>query len=573
MTRLEHLRDRRVSAALVGLALLGLVSRLVQLGERVFYYDEAWFGYWVLRFMENGAWEYRPILHGPLFARVNSLVFPVLGANDATARLFVAVVGALLPLSAWLFREHLRDGEVVALGVALAFNPVLFYYSRFMRKDLPLAAFMLVTLGLLVRASDTRRPRYLYGAAVTLGIAFATKESVLLWLVTWAGASALVFDRYLLRARDQDGDAFEFLRGRADRAAAGVREWWPHAVLASAVFLAVVVYFYAPRAGPGQQIGLWRALGGEFGTLPAVVGEATLGSLQKAIDYWVSGSIQEHPYLPYFTDTAETVLAGALGVALLAVVGFLFDRYAGDAPRGLVAFNFYSGVAALVGYPLANNLPVPWSTVHAIVPLCIPAAVGAYAVYQWGRSRLPAREPALLRDRTPMHAVRATVAAGLLVFLVASAGATIAQTSYQQPHESPRGDPGNDVIYYAQAPGELRQVVNDIERATATGGDDVDVLYVGDRLAMNESRVDYPPGTGAWHARIPLPWYTEALGADVDSVPRVDGVGNETPPVVITQPALRDNVAERLGDAYTSKTYPLDDIGDRVVVVFTRTGD
>ncbi|MDL0127203.1 MULTISPECIES: flippase activity-associated protein Agl23 [Halobacterium] len=571
MTIRDALSVHRVPSALLSATVIGLAARLLALGDRVFYYDEAWFGYWVLRGMEHGAWEYRPILHGPLFARVNSLVFGVVGATDATARLVVALTGALLPLAAWLFRTRLRDAELIALGAALACNPVLVYYSRFMRKDLPLAACMLLTLGLLVRASDTRRPRYLYASAVTLGVAFATKESVLLWMVTWLGASVLVLDRHLLRARDTDGDALGALRSLLRRAVAGARDWWHHGVLAAAVFLSVVVYFYAPRAGPGQEIGLWRALTGDFATLPAVVGEATLGSLHKAIDYWATGSIQRHAYLPYFTDTADTVIAGASGVAAFAVVGFLWDRYAGAHPRGLVAFNFYCGVAALVGYPLANNFPVPWSTVHAIVPLTVPAAVGAAVVYRWGRSRLPAREPTILSEHTPMHAVRAVLAAAVLLSAVAAGGATLTETSYQAPHESPRGDPGSDVIYYAQAPADLRTVVTDIERAAASGGSDTDVLYAGAPLAMTESRVDRPPATGAWHARMPLPWYTESLDADVASVDDPTAVGDTPPPVVITTPALESQVGAAIGAGYERETHALDDIGDRTVVVFTAT--
>lgn len=571
MSLQHYLSDRRVPTALVTLAVLGLAARLIRLGERVFYYDEAWFGYWVLRFMGNGVWEYRPILHGPIFVRLNSVVFSVLGANDFTARLVVAIIGGLLPLSAWLFRNHLQNGELLALGIALAFNPILFYYSRFMRKDLPLAAFMLVTLGLLVRAYDTQRSRYLYAGAVTLGLAFTTKESVLLWVVTWFGAGALVFDRYLLRARDRNGDALTTIATLANHAASGVRMWWQRGIFALAVFQTIVVYFYAPRAGPGQKIGLWRALTGEFNTLPAVIAEATFGSLQKAIDYWATGSIQNHPYLPYYVDTAETIGAGALGVTLLAVVGFLYDRYDGDSPRGLVAFNFYCGVAAIVGYPLANNLPVPWSTVHAIVPLTVPAAVGGYVIYQWGRSRLSAREPRFMRKHVPMYVVRAAVAAGLLAYLVSSAGMTLMVTSYQQPHESPENDPGNQIIYYAQAPAELRDVVNDINHTSATGEGDTDVLYVGDKLAMNESMVKYPPATGAWHARMPLPWYTEAIDADEASVDRASSIGNDPPSVVITTPANKDEVAAALGDGYAKTTVSLDDIGDRVVVVFTTT--
>jgi hypothetical protein len=55
-------------------------------------------------------------------------------------RLVPVVVGGLFPLSAWLYREHLRRVEVVALALLLAVEPVLFYYSRFMRNDATVAA-------------------------------------------------------------------------------------------------------------------------------------------------------------------------------------------------------------------------------------------------------------------------------------------------------------------------------------------------------------------------------------------------------------------------------------------------
>ncbi|MEF8887341.1 MAG: flippase activity-associated protein Agl23 [Haloarculaceae archaeon] len=566
-------------------ALVGTLARLLELGHRVFYYDEAWFGYWVLRFLENGAWEYRAILHGPFFARVNSVVFPVLGADDFTARLVVALVGGLLPLAALLFREHLRGEETVALAVVLAFTPTLLYYSRFMRKDLPLAAFMFVTMGLAVRAADTGNRRYLYAGAVTLGVAFATKESVLLWLVTWLGAGLLVLDRVLV-TRQYDGDGpVAYLRALGARAGAGARAWQYHLLGAAGTFLAVVVYFYAPRAGDTGGIGFWKALGGRFDMLPDVVAAATLGSADKAVAYWVEGGLQGHPYLPYLTDTLRTLGAGALGVCLLAVVGFCYDRY-GREPRALVGFNAYAGVAATVGYPLANFLPVPWSTVHAVVPLAVPAAVGAGAVYRWGRGDLslglavPDRVTAVRPDggladeRVPsreraVRGLRVAVAGLLLAGLAANAVATGVETSYLDSDRNARLEGGNELVYYAQAPNELREPVTAIQRATATGGGDVDVLYVGEALAMDEAGDDLPPPPGEWFRRLPLPWYTEAAGANVASVADPAAV-EDPPPVVITTEAEYQTVERQLGDGYTRQLHSFDGVGDRTVVVFTR---
>ncbi|MFB6120934.1 MAG: flippase activity-associated protein Agl23 [Halobacteriaceae archaeon] len=564
------IRERPVPAALVALTLLALAMRLVELGHRVFYYDEAWFGYWILRFVDTGVWHYRPILHGPFYTRVNSAVFMLVGANDFTARLVGAVVGGLLPLSAWLFRERLRDVEVVALGVILTLNPLLLYYARFMRKDMPLAAFMLVTLGLLVRTLDTRRPRYLYAAAVTLGLAFTTKESVLLWVLTWLGAATLLLDRRLLRARDTGSGARAALASLGRRGLAGLERWWRHLLGATALFFVVVVYFYAPRAHGVPGPGLWKALGGRFGMLPAVVEDATVTALSDAIDHWVKGGKQGHPYLPYFRDTLRTLAAGAGGVCLLAAVGFLADRYSGDAPRDLVAFNFYCGAAAVVGYPLANNFPVPWSTVHAVVPFAVPAAVGAGLVVRWARGEVGAD---LHPDwDVPWHVVRSGLAASVLTLLVVSAGVTAVQTSFVAPYESPKGpDGGHEIVYYAQAPGDLRQGVNAIADATATGGDDVDVLYVGPRLTppahLSEETIG---GSGTWHARMPIPWYTEALDADVASTASPQNVtAADAPPVVIAQPGVADAVANRL-PTYDRRRQPLDDVADRTVVFFVK---
>lgn len=125
-------------------------------------------------------------------------------------------------------------------------------------------------------------------------------------------------------------------------------------------------------------------------------------------------------------------------------------------------------------------------------------------------------------------------------------------------------------VHYAQAPADLRAVVVTIETA-ADGGPDVDVLYVGASLAMNESAVEHPPATGALHAQNP-PCYTEATGADVTSVENGSEIGDHPPSVVITTPAESTAVNESLGSAYTGTAYRLDDVGDRRIVVFVRDG-
>ncbi|MFB6253276.1 MAG: flippase activity-associated protein Agl23 [Halobacteriaceae archaeon] len=572
----SNLKTKKITlTSLIVITVVALGLRLYQLGERVFYYDEAWFGYWILKFMENGSWEYFPWLHGPFFVRINPIIFSIFGVNDFTARLFVAILGGLLPLAAWLYRDYLRNGEIIALGILLAFNPILLYYSRFMRKDLPLAAFMFISLGLLIRAYETKRSRYFYGAGISLGLAFGTKESVLLWVLTWIGAGVLVLDRHLLKAAFSNGSVKPYIIQGIQRWITGANRYATQILVSILLFLGVVIFFYAPRAGPYTQLGLWKALGGNWGMIPAVIEAATIGALTKAIEYWAAGSIQKHPYLPYFIDTVKTLLAGAIGIILFAPVGFLYDRYRSNGTRAIVDFNFYSGLAAIIGYPLANNFPVPWSTTHAVIPLTIPAAVGIYTVYQWGTGNIT-----IVNSVDTFHNTDLRLAVTSIIFaiFVVTSGITAIQVNYMAPHESPKGpDGGSEIVYYAQPPGQLHEVIRAIATSVKTSQSngnrqDVDVLFVGESLAMDESKVQYPPAIGGWFARMPLPWYTEMLHANTKSILSPTEIGKNPPPVIITKQPYRNAIANKLGNEYTSQRYFLDDAGDRTIVVFIRKG-
>ncbi len=576
-------RDR-VALAVAGISVAALVARLAGLGVRVAHYDEGWVGYWILRYVDTGAWEYRPLMHGPFLVHVNRWNFALLGANDFTARLPVAVLGALLPLTALLLRRRLRDGEVVALAALLAANPLLLYYSRFMRFDLPLAAFGLATVAFAVAALDTGRRRYVYAAAVAFALALTTKENVLLYPVAWAGATALlVHDRavadrlpdWLVAARgtatdggDHDdsgtgtdphetGPVGEMLGERAASGRAAVTDRAVTAAVALALALAVLVFFYAPRAGAGTgEPGLWAAFGDPT-LAPAVLAEATVGSARKAIRFW-AGDMQRHPYLPYLGDYLATLGAGAAAVCLFAVVGFVADRYWGPR-RDLVAFAFYWGGLAVVGFPLANFLPTPWSTLHAVAPLTIPAAVGVAYVVRVGLGALGGPD----RDR-----VVAAAAALVLVVAALQVGVVGARTSYldlQNGDRSPGG--GSQMIYLSQALDRAKPTLHGVETAVAGHDDGPDVMYYGPYFAIrDESVADRPPACCGWHQRLSLPWYMELYGAETASTSDPTELAAERPPVVVAHAKHRQALAARL-DGYVVVVRDLTQINKRTVVL------
>ena len=520
--------------ALLVLTVGALLARLVFLGERVAHWDEGRVAYWILRYMETGDWSYSPILHGPFFVHVNEVIFGLVGPSDYSMRLIVAIVGGLAPLSAWLFRERLRNREMLALGFFLAANPILLYYSRFMRNDVLLAVFMIAALGCFVRLLDTHSPVYLYAGVGLVALAFTTKENVLVYLVSWLGAAALLLDHRLFVARDRGLDWAGELRIRTRNAAEDAWRWRGHLLLVFVEFLAIVVFFYAPRAAGSSGPGLEKVVANP-GMFPAVVYEATVGSWMSFWGLWVGGSHQDHSYLPYLIDYLRTLEYGAVVLVALAVVGFVADRYRRDGPRDVVAFASYWGFVSILGYPFVTDIKAPWATVHAVAPLAIPAAIGFALLVRWG-----------LEAYDDDDTIGVTLVALLVLILVGNVAATAVDAVYTDPASDE-----NELVQYVQPEPEMRATLNAVHAAIEQPGNP-DVLFYGERY-----------GEDNWHDRLPLPWYLEQWDAErvvatnqSELESKRDGEwGGEIPAVVITHESDEDSIRPYLEDYERHERY------------------
>ncbi|GGM72861.1 uncharacterized protein (TIGR03663 family) [Halarchaeum rubridurum] len=535
--------DRRVAVAVLAVTAVALVARFVSLGARVAHWDEGRVGYWVLRYAETGAYTYHPIVHGPFLFHVNRVVFGAFGASDLTMRAVVALVGGLLPLTAWLLRERLSGTETVALAVAFAANPLLLYYSRFMRNDVLVAAFAFAAFALVVRAVDTGRRRHLYAGALSLGLAFTTKENALVYVACWVGALGLLLDWVLVRARVRDRSAVAALAERGIAVGRGLRAWARDLGAAVVVFLAVVVVFYAPRPEFGRAL-TTPAL------LPDVLARATLGSVGKFADTWVGG--HPHSYVHFFVHDLGTLAGGALVLCGLAVVGFLHDRYTGDGPRPLVAFAGYWGGASLVIYPAVSDITAPWAMVHVVVPLAVPAAVGAGLLVRglsWPTGTDVGR---WARGVDAEAAVSVLLVVALLGWSL-STGVAAAFVHPQQP---------GPLVQYGQPNAEMGDTLAEIDAAVAANANasGPDVLYYGSHFYAESEPSAAPDESfaepGHWTWRLPLPWYFEAMGAKTASTTSEGTLDDTTAPVVVTRARNYDAVAPKL-EGYHAATYRL----------------
>jgi uncharacterized protein (TIGR03663 family) len=543
-----------VLLALVAIAALALFARLWALGWRVAHQDEARVAHWILHYMEVGTWEYRPIIHGPFLPHVNGVVFDLIGPSDFAMRLVVAVVGGLLPVTPWLFREHLSDAEMVGMGFFFAANPVLVYYSRFMRNDLLLAAFMFTALGLFVRAIDTGRKRYLFAGALPFGLAFTTKESALLYPICWLGALALILDGRLVLATERtDTTRFEVARTYARRTA---RTLWNYKFSVVAAFgqaFAVVVAFYAPKPD------LYHALA-DPSRLPAVLSAATLGTWEKFTDLWTATDMHAHSYIAFLKHDLEVLYVGAIALVVFAVFGFLHERYVREEPRPIVSFCFFWGAFAVFGFPAVVDIAAAWTTINAIVPLALPAGVGLGFIYERGRAAVASG-----------NKTGARAAAVVLLVTAAGTGAVAYQTSY----ENPQG-PENELVQYAQPAGHMQPTLAEIREISAEH-DGVDVMFYGEEFySPNDLRVDKSlnityGGYQGWFARLPLPWYFEIYDANVSSTQQTETILAHDPPVVVTLASEEDVMQVDLEDRGYRRVVHQGYLSHRPVVFYIKT--
>ncbi|ELZ26431.1 membrane-bound mannosyltransferase [Halogeometricum pallidum JCM 14848] len=538
-----------VAAAVAVLAALGLLARLVDLGARPFHWDEARVGYWSLRYLEVGSFEYRPVAGGPLLYHLDRLVFALVGATDATARLPVAVLGAALPLCALLFRDRLDDADTLLFAALLGFSPLFVYYSRFLRGDVPLALFALAFVGFAVRAYDRRSRRDAYLGSVALALAFASSGFVAAYVLCWLAAAVLLLDQpsAVVDAGSSTRRQLAALRSRvASRTGAAAR--------AFLLFLGTTVLCFAPRAGPHVDVGLWKPT-----TWHLVLYESTVGALWsflgvRVLNRWPYST---HSLFPYVEAFADTLVVAALPVLVAAVAALLWNRYAGAARRPLLDGFAYWSAAAFALLPVVTEVSAPWVAVHVLLPASLLAAVGGAAL---------ARRAVALGRGADRDAASVAAVCLVLLAVLAQTGAVTAAGVYGP------SDRSNDLAQFAQPSDDLTPLA---ENATAVADGDPstpEVLYVGEEYYTAwDPGNEYPPTVDSWGNRLPLPWYFERAGADEVSTENATTLAQResVPPIVVTEPELANAVGDTLGGGYERSTYRLG-LWDRETVVFVR---
>ncbi|MEF8800381.1 MAG: flippase activity-associated protein Agl23 [Halolamina sp.] len=579
MRRPSSLARERPVAAVLALTAVALLLRLVALGERTMHWDEARVAYWTLRHVRGAEFVYRPVIHGPFVPLVVAPLFDLLGPSSFAARLPVALIGGATPLAALLFRRvetgesdgnrsqgGLTGTETVALAALLAVLPGFVYYSRFMRSDVPLAAFFLVAVGFGFRAVTTGRRRDVVAAGLFVGFALPTKENVLLYLACAVGAAgvAVCWPAVATSRRTERAQSLRAaLRTSLARARATVRHHLPGVPIAFLVALVPVVVFFAPR-GPASDPTLGAALAGEV-PWPALVERATVGTWETfRTSLWADTA--SGPYHTYTAKLVGLLLAAALPAVVGAGVALVDELRSPERPL-VVPFVAW-GVAAVLGYPLATDIPAPWISLHIALPLLVPAAVGWVALAD--RGWLAPRRWLDTGWWDKRGNYRGYVLAGLVVLSALHVPIGLAVSAVTPP-------------LYVNALAQSAQPADDLDPLAATvddAADDGGVLFYGETYYLpNESIDDRPPRPGDdwlgwWVDRLPMAWYVAQASAPSAYAQTATAVRerDSVPPVVFVDPSESGEVAPLLRErGYQRTAYDLGLYHEQAVVVFVET--
>ena len=299
---LDQLRADRTLLILLGIAAVALVLRVVDLDARAMHHDESLHAKYAWDFSEGRGYTHNPLMHGPLLFHTVAGVFVVAGDSEVASRLPMALAGAVLVLAPLLLRRWLGNTGVIVAGALIAFSPVLLYYSRFSRNDVPAALFTLLLFAAIWRYRDDGRERWLIVAAVALALSFATKETAYLF----SGLALLYINATLTS---------ELLRQSREHFG-GLRNVAPRAAWAALFLVAWVIAALWYPLGPLRRRFGWNTLPRE-GDLMVVVGTLTAPFLGAALRI---------PFPGIETSTfahIETVLVIEL-LVISAIVGVLW---------------------------------------------------------------------------------------------------------------------------------------------------------------------------------------------------------------------------------------------------------
>jgi predicted membrane-bound mannosyltransferase len=170
----------------IGLFVVAVLSRFVNLGDRVMSHDESLHTNYSFGLYNTGRFEHTPLMHGPLLFHMTALMYFLFGASDFSARLYPAILGVILIfLPRLLFSRWLgKFGSAIA-SVGLLISPMVLFHNRYIREDTPSIFFTVLMIYAIFAYLDGVKPRqfrWLILLCAGMVLSLASKEVAFMYV-------------------------------------------------------------------------------------------------------------------------------------------------------------------------------------------------------------------------------------------------------------------------------------------------------------------------------------------------------------------------------------------------------
>ncbi len=169
-------------AIYIALILAAILTRFWDLGGRVMSHDESLHTQFSYQFYNGDGYQHTPLMHGPFLFHITALSYWLFGDSDLSARIPVAIFGVLLVAAPYLLRRWLGRTGALFVSFILLISPYATYYSRYIRHDVYVIIWALITFTASWYYLHERKEKYLWWFAGGVAMMLATKEVVFIYV-------------------------------------------------------------------------------------------------------------------------------------------------------------------------------------------------------------------------------------------------------------------------------------------------------------------------------------------------------------------------------------------------------
>jgi DNA-binding beta-propeller fold protein YncE len=170
----------------IGLFIATVLTRFVNLGDRVMSHDESLHVKYSYDLYKNGNFAHTPLMHGPVLFHMTALMYFLFGDSDFSGRLYPAILGCILVfMPKLLFERWLGKLGAMVGSVLLLISPMILFHNRYIREDTPSIFFTLLMVYALLAYIDGAQPRKLRWLVLFSGamlLSLASKEVAFMYI-------------------------------------------------------------------------------------------------------------------------------------------------------------------------------------------------------------------------------------------------------------------------------------------------------------------------------------------------------------------------------------------------------